>query len=144
MANVVTVSCDLSEVRRAFDAPASRSVQLIAEYGITVRRDTASALTVLVFPDGTEAGFHNVVCRPGDEPTHNDAEGGKRWHYLNLAGEKLDPPAYLYAHVSGGWGGECDGFIFPDGHSPAGPATREHIQGRIEEKLHALGFQVLA
>lgn len=76
-------------------------------------------------------------------PTHDDPEGGRRLHYLTSDGAKLDPPAYLYEHVAGGWGGECTNYIFPDGYSPDGPATREHTQLRIEAQLQEMGIRVV-
>jgi hypothetical protein len=83
-----------------------------------------------------------LVFRPGTVPTHDDPEGGKRWHYLTADRAKLDPPAYIYEHVAGGYGGECGNYIFPDGYSPAGPATREHIETRIEAQLQELGIRI--
>lgn len=55
------------------------------------------------------------IVRPGAEPTHDDPAGGKRWHYLNLDGSKMDPCSFVYEHVSGGFGGECWHYSFPDG-----------------------------
>jgi hypothetical protein len=83
------------------------------------------------------------IVRPGAEPTHDDPAGGKRWHYLDLNGQKMDPHAFAYEHVSGGYGGECLHSIFPDGYSPDGPATMDHIRGRIEGALTANGFEVI-
>ena len=84
-----------------------------------------------------------IAVRPGVQPTHDDKEGGRRWHYLSPEKERLDPYAYLYEHVCGGWGGECDHYGYPDGYSPKGPAMREHIEARIEEKLRSIGYDVL-
>lgn len=86
---------------------------------------------------------HPPIVRPGADPTHNDEQGGKRWHYLNLDGSKMDPCSFVYEHVSGGFGGECGHYIFPDGYSPAGPATMDHIRERIEAKLIELGSEVI-
>lgn len=85
-----------------------------------------------------------LVFRPGPEPTHDDAEGGRRWHYLTADGEKLDPPSYIYESVCGGFSGECDNFIYPDGYSPPGPATRSHVETRIEERLREMRIRVAA
>ena len=85
-----------------------------------------------------------ILIRPGINPTHDDPKGGRRWHYLNIATKgKLFPFAYLYEHVAGGWGGEAEGRIFPDGYSPAScTATRAHIQERIEEMLLGAGHTI--
>lgn len=82
-----------------------------------------------------------TVTRPGEAPTHVSVEGGERWHYLDSAGERLEPPAYLYKS-QWGWGGEASGYGYPDGYSPAGDADREHIQQRIEEQLLKDGYVV--
>lgn len=84
-----------------------------------------------------------TLVRPGTEPTHDDVEGGKRWHYLATNGAKTDPRSYIYEHVAGGFGGECNNFIYPDGCSPLGPASKEYIEGRIEAELAKLGHSVL-
>lgn len=76
-----------------------------------------------------------ALVPPGEAPTHDDPQGGQRWHYLTLAGERTDPPTYMYQDQEGAWWGEVDNHIFPDGHSPKGPATREHIEQRIEAYL---------
>jgi hypothetical protein len=84
-----------------------------------------------------------TLVRPGAAPTHDDVEGGKRWHYLTADGAKTEPPSYIYVHIAGGFGGECNNFIYPDGYSPFGPASREHIEGRIEAELAKLGHTVI-
>lgn len=86
------------------------------------------------------------LTAPGAEPTHCSEAGGSRWHYTTPDGSRLDPPAYLYKMsdlAGGGWGGECDNSIFPDGYSPPGPATREHVEQRVEAMLSSLGFRVV-
>ena len=83
------------------------------------------------------------VVRPGSKPTHNDEQGGKRWHYLHLGGSKVDPPAFVYEHISGGFGGECGHFIYPDGYSPAGPASMDHVRERIEAELTRQGYEAI-
>ena len=83
------------------------------------------------------------IVRPGAEPTHNDEQGGKRWHYSNLDGSKIDPCSFVYEHVSSGFGGECGHRIFPDGHFPAGSATSKDVRARIEHELTAQGFEVI-
>lgn len=83
-----------------------------------------------------------VVIAPGVAPTYRSVEGGDRWHYLSESGQPLDPPAYMYQLTSGGWGGGCDHYIFPDGYSPPGPASREHIEHRIETMLYKMGIEV--
>lgn len=84
-----------------------------------------------------------IIFRPGTEPTHDDPQGGRRWHYLTGDGKKLEPAAYLYEHHLGGWGGEAETYIFPDGYDPAGPATREQVTARVEETLVDFGYTIL-
>ena len=86
---------------------------------------------------------YDLVIAPGEAPTHDDPHGGRRWHYVTPEGEKMEPPTYLYQHTDGSWGGECDGYIYPDGYSPEGPATRDHIVSRIEERLAEMDASII-
>lgn len=84
-----------------------------------------------------------ALVRPGDTPTPATPEAGEVYHYLTLAGEKVEPPVYIYRHTESGWSGECDGYIYPDGHSPRGVADRAHIETRIEAELLKQGIHVV-
>jgi hypothetical protein len=83
------------------------------------------------------------IVRPGAEPTHNDEQGGKRWHYLNLDGSKMDPPTFIYEHVSGGFGGECANQCYPDRLFTPPPVPKNGIGNRIECELSDRGFEVI-
>lgn len=85
-----------------------------------------------------------VAIRPGLEPTHT--EPGPMWRYLTPAGGILTPDDSFdeaFMRNQGlGWCGQALGYAFPDLHSPPGPATRNHIQERIEAVLVADGWEI--
>lgn len=83
------------------------------------------------------------IVRPGAEPTHDDPAGGKRWHYLNLDGSKMDPPTFIYEHVSGGFGGECANQCYPDRLFTPPPVPKNGIGNRIACELSDRGFEVI-
>tara|TARA_R110000868_G_scaffold109344_3_gene297520 strand:- start:714 stop:1313 length:600 start_codon:yes stop_codon:yes gene_type:complete len=84
-----------------------------------------------------------LIVRPGAEPTHNDEQGGKRWHFLHIDGSKMDPPTFIYEHVSGGFGGECANQCYPDRLFTPPPVPRNGISNRIHNELTDQGFDII-
>jgi 5'-deoxynucleotidase YfbR-like HD superfamily hydrolase len=105
-----------------------------------------------------------LALRPGLEPdTAPDSPSGATWRYLALS-EDIGPGggetplarctvALLYKRSSeagGGWGADIRGYdggahcrrILPDGHSPAGPNTREQLEEQLEALLVEDGWQL--
>lgn len=86
-----------------------------------------------------------LALRPGALPTHDDPEGGQRWHYLTPTGEKLDPPAFLYKYenhtdIPDGWWGEAENTVFPSQENPMDRAKMEKV---VETMLRRHGYTIL-
>lgn len=88
-----------------------------------------------------------TAYRPDPErPDVDTPTAGRLFHYRTPDGRRLAPGAYLYQHPGNpdlpGWFGTANDYLFPDGYSPEGPASWDHVVARIEERLALLGFMV--
>lgn len=90
------------------------------------------------------------IVRPGAEPTHNDAESGKCWHYLHLDGSKMDPPTSIEAIGRGGmWFAQgfkirSGGVMYPEDGLVKEEIDSNRAQILIEADLKTRGFDVIS
>lgn len=82
------------------------------------------------------------ALRPSATPTHDDPEGGQRWHYLTPDGQFPTDKAYLYRHqgdseLGNTWWGEVGTMIIP------GEADRQKVERLIELQLVRQGYEII-
>lgn len=116
-------------------------VQAIGEqvYADSPRAECEGRMVVVALPSV------KVAIRPGKEPTvANEDLNWRCWRYTTPDGQLLEHEAFIRSDWKGEtWSGIVGLQSFPDEYSPPGPATRKHIQERIEAVLAAEGYEIV-